>query len=117
MRFFGLPKIILFFASVCYRKNIDFEGVLGGFGDGFGRSKSLIFAFFSRKNASKKQEDFWKAKKSHFEASRANCGRSAAVRAGPGEGIKGWGKALVAGILGFAFEAVLGGRQIGRENE
>ena len=76
--------------------NIDFEGVLGGFGDGFGRSKSLIFAFFSRKNASKKQEDFWKAKKSHFEASRANCGRSAAVRAGPGEGTKGWGKAHVA---------------------
>ena len=76
--------------------NIDFEGVLGGFGDGFGRSKSLIFAFFSRKNASKKQEDFWKAKKSHFEASRANCGRSAAVCAGPGEGIKGWGKAHLA---------------------
>ena len=66
--------------------DIDFEGVLGGFGDGFGRSKSLIFAFFSRKNASKKQDDFWKAKKSHFEASRTNCGRIAAVRAGPGEG-------------------------------
>ena len=50
--------------------NIDFEGVLGGFGHGFGRSKSLIFAFFSRKNASKKQEHFWKAKKSHFEAQK-----------------------------------------------
>ena len=56
----------------------------------------MIFAIFSRKNGSKKQEDFWKAKKSHFEASRANCGRSAAVCAGPGEGTKGWGKAHVA---------------------
>ena len=37
-----------------------------------------------------------------------------AVCAGPGEGIKGWGKALGAGILGFAFEAGLRGRQIGR---
>ena len=70
----------------------------------------MIFAIFSRKNGSKKQEDFWKAKKSHFEASRANCGRSAAVCAGPGEGIKGWGKALGADILGFAFEAGLRGR-------
>ena len=33
-----------------------------------------------------------------------------AVCAGPGEGTKGWGKALVAGILGFAFEAGLRGR-------
>ena len=57
-----------------------------------------------------KKNDFWKVEKSHFEASRANCGRSAAVRAGPGEGIKGWGKALGAGILGFAFEVVLRGR-------
>ena len=58
----------------------------------------MIFAFFSRKNGSKKQEDFWKAKNSNFEASKANCGRSAAVRAGPGEGIKGWGKAFELGI-------------------
>ena len=58
----------------------------------------MIFDVFSRKNGSKKQEDFWKAKKSHFEASKANCGRSAAVRAGPGEGTKGWGKALEVGI-------------------
>ena len=72
----------------------------------------MIFAIFSRKNGSKKQEDFWKAKKSHFEASRTNCGRSAAVRAGPGEGTKGWGKALGAGILGCEFEA--GFREIGR---
>ena len=93
--------------------DIDFEGILDGFWEGFGRPKSMIFAIFSRKNGSKKQEDFWKAKKSHFEASRANCGRSAAVRAGPGEGIKGWGKALGAGILGFAVEAGLRGRQIG----
>ena len=66
----------------------------------------MIFAIFSRKNGSKKQEDFWKAKKSHFEASRANCGRSAAVRAGPGEGIKGWGKALGAGILDGFWEGL-----------
>ena len=46
----------------------------------------MIFGIFARKNGSKKGNDFWKAKKSHFEASRANCGRSAAVRADPGEG-------------------------------
>ena len=39
----------------------DLEGFLGGFGDGFGRPKSMIFGDFSRKNGSKKQEDFWKA--------------------------------------------------------
>ena len=72
----------------------------------------MIFDIFSIKNGSNKQEDFWKAKKSHFEASKANCGRSAAVRAGPGEGTKGWGKALGAGILGFAFEAGFRGRQL-----
>ena len=74
----------------------------------------MIFGVFSRKKGSKKQEDFWKAKKTHFEASKANCGPSAAVCAGPGEGKKGWGKAQEAGILGFAFEAGLRGRQIGR---
>ena len=78
--------------------DIDFEGILGGFWDGFGRPKSMIFGVFSRKNGRKKQEDFRKAKKLHFEASEANCGRSAAVRAGPGEGTKGWGKAFELGI-------------------
>ena len=34
--------------------DIDFEGILNGFWDGFGRPKSMIFAFFSRKNGSKK---------------------------------------------------------------
>ena len=83
--------------------DLDFESILGGFWGGLGTLKSMIFGVFSSKNGSKKQEDFWKAKNSHFRASRANCGRSAAVRAGPGEGIKGWGKALGSGILGFAF--------------
>jgi len=46
--------------------DIDFEGILDGFWEGFGRPKSLIFAFFSRKNGSKKQEDFWKATKIAF---------------------------------------------------
>ena len=69
--------------------DIYFEGILDGFWECFGRPKPSIFAIFSRKNGSKKQKDFWKAKKSHFEASKANCGRSARVRAGPGEGIKG----------------------------
>ena len=67
--------------------NIDFEWILGRFWKRFGRQKSMIFAIFSRKNGSKKYDDFWKAKKSQFEASRANCGRSAAVRADPGERI------------------------------
>ena len=49
----------------------------------------MIFGVFARKKGSKKQEDFWKAKKTHFEASKANCGPSAAVCAGPGEGKKG----------------------------
>ena len=34
--------------------DIDFEGILNGFWEGFGRPKSMIFAFFSRKNGSKK---------------------------------------------------------------
>ena len=38
-----------------------------------------------------------------------------AVRAGTGEGKEGWEQALGAGILGFAFEAVLRGRQIADE--
>ena len=75
----------------------------------------MIFDVFTRKNGSKKQEDFWKAKQSHFEASKANCGRSAAVCAGPGEGIKGWGRAFGAGILGFSFDAGFRGRQIADE--
>ena len=34
--------------------DIDFEGILNEFWEGFGRPKSMIFAFFSRKNASQK---------------------------------------------------------------
>ena len=34
--------------------DIDFEGILNGFWAGFGQPKSMIFAFFSRKNGSKK---------------------------------------------------------------
>ena len=34
--------------------DIDFEGILDGFWEGFGRPKSMIFAIFSRKNGSKK---------------------------------------------------------------
>ena len=52
---------------------------------GFGRPKFLIFAIFSKKMAANNKMIFGRPK-SHFEASRANCGRSAAVRAGPGEG-------------------------------
>ena len=72
--------------------DIAFEWILGRFWECFGKPKSMIFAIFSRKNGSKKQDDFWKAKKSRFEASKANCGQSAAVRAGPGEGIKDGGR-------------------------
>ena len=50
--------------------DVDFEGILGGFWKGFGRPKSMFFGVFSRKNGSIKQEDFWKAKKSHFEAQK-----------------------------------------------
>ena len=44
-------------------RDIDFEGIFGGFWDGFGTPKSMIFGVFSRENGSKTQEDFWKAKK------------------------------------------------------
>ena len=33
--------------------DIGFEGILVGFWEGFGKPKSMIFAFFSRKNGSK----------------------------------------------------------------
>ena len=74
-------------------KNPSFfeTSILKAFWEGFGKPKSSIFQFFSIKNGSKISDAFWKAKKSSFEASRANCGQSAAVRAGPGEGIIGWG--------------------------
>ena len=79
--------------------DIDFEGILDGFWEGVGKPKSIIFFVFFREIKKRKQKiRFGEAKKSHFEASRANCGRSAAVRAGPGEGTKGWGKALEVGI-------------------
>ena len=41
--------------------DIAFEWILGRFWECFGRPKSMIFAIFSRKNGSKKQDDFWKA--------------------------------------------------------
>ena len=50
--------------------DIDFEGILGGFWEGLGRPKTVIFGVFSRKNGSKKQEDFWKGKNSHCEAQK-----------------------------------------------
>ena len=34
--------------------NDDFDMILGRFGEGFGKPKSLIFAIFPRKNGSKK---------------------------------------------------------------
>ena len=41
--------------------DIAFEWILGRFWECFGKPKSMIFAIFSRKNGSKKQDDFWKA--------------------------------------------------------
>ena len=41
--------------------DIAFEWILGRFWECFGRPKSMIFAIFSRRNGSKKQDDFWKA--------------------------------------------------------
>ena len=71
--------------------DIDFGRILEGFWEGFGRPKSTIFVIFSIKNASQKWDGLEKAKKTHFGASKANCGRSPADCAGPGEGTKGWG--------------------------
>ena len=41
--------------------NIDFEWILGRFWERFGRPKFMIFAIFSKKNGSKKYDDFWEA--------------------------------------------------------
>ena len=91
--------------------NVRFGRHFGTVLGGFWKASVNDFRNFSIKNVSQKWNEFWMAKKSHFGASKANCGRSAAVCAGPGEGIKGWGKALGVGILGCAFEAGFRGRQ------
>ena len=54
-------------SSVCWR--LDFGSILGGFGEGFGRPKSLIFAYFSMFFRSIFRTAFWKAKKSKKKAS------------------------------------------------
>ena len=78
-------------------RDIKCNAFWDGLWKGFGNPKSMLFLFLF-KNGSKKREEFRAARRSHFEASGANCGRSAAVRAAPGEGTKGWGKAFGLGI-------------------
>ena len=48
----------------------DLEGFLGGFGEGFGRPKSLIFALFSMFFRSRFWSAFPKAKKSSPETEK-----------------------------------------------
>ena len=50
--------------------DIDFGRILEGFWDGFGRPKSLIFAFFSYFFDLNFNRFFWKAKKSKKIASK-----------------------------------------------
>ena len=48
--------------------DIDFEGILNGFREGFGDPKSMIFAFFSRKKWKQKMQRILESKKIDFEA-------------------------------------------------
>ena len=54
----ALLRFMLFLSKITQKLHvfwdIVFKGILGGFWDGFGRPKSMIFPIFSRKNGSKK---------------------------------------------------------------
>ena len=71
--------------------NLDFEGILGRFWEGFGRPKSLIFALFSMFFRSRFWSAFRKAKKSTKNAKKPNFSafwrRVCGVRDVPGEGL------------------------------
>ena len=54
--------------------DIDFEGILRGFWEGFGRPKSSIFTFFSMFFRCKFRSAFLKAKKSKKNAPRSRMG-------------------------------------------
>ena len=72
-------------------RDIDFELILGGFGEGFGRAKSLIFLFFSYffdAKLSMQLECKQKLEKRGGSPNRAEC-------AGPGGRIIGWGEAYL----------------------
>ena len=71
--------------------DIDFEWILGGFGEGFGRAKSLIFLFvsyFFDAKLSMQLECKQKLEKRGGFPNRAEC-------AGPGGRIIGWGEAYL----------------------
>ena len=82
-------------------RDTNFEGILNGLREGFRRPKSMIFAFFSRKNGNKNKMIFGRLKNRILRAQNGislNFWAGWAVCAGPGEGTKGWGKALEVGI-------------------
>ena len=81
--------------------DIDFEGILNGFWEGLGRPKSMIFAFFREKMEAKNKMIFGRLKNRVLRPQSGislNFWAGWAVCAGPGEGTKGWGKALEVGI-------------------
>ena len=79
---------------------LDFGRVLGGFWEGFGRPKSSIFALFSQFFRCKILNATWKGKKSKKRANKRPGSNFAAVRAGLGGRILGWGE----GKLGQSFK-------------
>ena len=72
-------------------EDIDFGRILGGFGEGFGRPKSSIFAFFSMFFRSRFGSVFRMAKKSSPDAEKDTEGNifepGSGVRDVPGEGL------------------------------
>ena len=89
----------------------DFGAVLGG--------QNRRFSQFYREKMEAKNKKISGRQKNRILRQKSgltpNFWVGLAVRADPGEGIKGWGDAFGAGILGFSFEAVLRGRQIADE--
>ena len=70
--------------------DIDFEGILDGFGECFGKPKSSIFAIFREKMEAKNMMIFGKLKNRILKPQNGislNFWDGWAVRAGPGEGI------------------------------
>ena len=85
--------------------------ILDGFWEGFGRPKSMIFGvFFETKTEAKNKKIFGRVKNHILRPNNKfipNFWVGLAVRAGPGGGIKGWGKALGPGIWALHLKLTL----------
>ena len=74
--------------------DIDFGRILEGFWEGFGRPKSLIFAFFSSFFRCKILIATWKGKKSKKKGHKKIFPFFLSGMCGPGGKDIGWGEAL-----------------------